>query len=60
MWSCIICVCVIGIMKVLELVCDKFDFPPNGRIVDKHNRTPLHIVMLSDPSLLSIQVCHSL
>ena len=44
------------IMKLLHLVCEKFDFPSNGRIVDKHNRTPLHIVMITEPTLLSLEV----
>ncbi|XP_019859701.1 PREDICTED: uncharacterized protein LOC100635005, partial [Amphimedon queenslandica] len=44
------------IMKLLHLVCERFDFPSNGRIVDKHNRTPLHIVMITEPTLLSLEI----
>lgn len=43
-------------IKIVVLTCSRFEFPSNGRLVDKHNRTPLHVVMITDPSPFSLEV----
>ncbi len=49
--------CCVDMVDIVTVTCDGYTFPKNGRLVDKDNRTPLHLACMSEDIVFSTKVC---